>query len=614
MYSSRTKIWIIAALLWSVLIGGIAWKSINVSHNSIVQLAEVQARASFSEDKSYQKWAAMHGGVYVPVTTDTPPNPFLAHMPDRDISTPSGARLTLINHAYITRQIHESIDTEYGVQGRITSLHPIRPDNGPDKWEQAALTELQRTGESVDSIEYIAGEKFLRMIFALQMEDDCLKCHVDQGLKPGDQYGGISISVAFAPFQAAINSIEAKVLMMLLSVWILGLALILFAYRVIRNQFQVVEKTLMETKTIEQKYRTLFDQAAGGICLADMETGKIIDCNRSMTKLIGRSRDELIGQAQSILFPISEQDHSGDEIKQIWRYRGDETGKTLEKQIVNSDGELIDVQIKAAPIEIEGRKLLQGFFYDITMQKKLHAQAIRSSQLASVGELSAGVAHEINNPIGGVINYAQILLNQNPTCEFERDILNKIIKEGQRIAQIVRSLLSFSRKGEDKQYIYDLKKIITEPLNLINAHIIRDAITINLNIPEDLPAVKCNPQQIEQLVLNLVNNSRYALNEKYPREHENKKIEISATETLRKKQKCLRMVFVDYGTGIPADDLPKIKSAFCTTKPNGEGTGLGLSICEEIVTNHNGQLEIESEYGVFTKIAVYLPVGSNIEH
>jgi hypothetical protein len=158
MYSSRTKIWIIAALLWSVLIGGIAWISINVSHNSIVQLAEVQARASFSEDKSYQKWAAMHGGVYVPVTTDTPPNPFLAHMPDRDISTPSGTRLTLINHAYITRQIHESIDTEYGVQGRITSLHPIRPDNGPDKWEQAALTELQRTGESVVSVEYIAGK------------------------------------------------------------------------------------------------------------------------------------------------------------------------------------------------------------------------------------------------------------------------------------------------------------------------------------------------------------------------------------------------------------------------------------------------------------------------
>jgi PAS domain S-box-containing protein len=614
MYSSRTKIWIIAALLWSVLIGSIAWKSINISQTTIIRLAEVQARASVSEDKSYQKWAAMHGGVYVPVTTDTPPNPFLAHMPDRDISTPSGTRLTLINHAYITRQIHESIDTEYGVQGRITSLNPIRPENAPDKWEQAALTELQRTGESIGSIEYIAGKKYLRMIFALQMENDCLKCHVDQGLKPGDRYGGISISVAFAPFQAAIKSIEAKILMILLSVWLLGLALILFAYRVIRSQFLVVEKTLMETKTIEKKYRTLFDHAAGGICVADMETGKITDCNRNMTELIGRSRDELIGQAQSILFPISEQDHSGGEIKQIWRYRGDDVGKILEKQIVNSDGELIDVQIKAAPIEIEGRKLLQGFFYDITMQKKLHAQAIRSSQLASVGELSAGVAHEINNPIGGVINYAQILLNQNSTDEFERDILNKIIKEGQRIAQIVRSLLSFSRKGEDKQYIYDLKKIITEPLTLINAHIIRDAITINLNIPKNLPAVKCNPQQIEQLVLNLINNSRYALNEKYPREHENKRIEIFAEVAAIGQDKFIQMTFVDYGTGIPTDKMPTIKEAFSTTKPHGKGTGLGLSICEEIVSNHGGRLEIESDFGEFTKSTVYLPVESNIEH
>lgn len=614
MTSSRTSIWIIAVVLWTVLIGAIAWKSIIVSQKTIKDLAEVQARASFSDVLTHQKWTARHGGIYIPLTEETPATPFLAHMPDREIVTPAGKTLTLVNHTYINRQVHESASPANTIKERVTSLNPTRAENNPDAWEKKSLTKIQTRDQVVKDISYLDGRRHLRMMFPLHLDENCLQCHNNQGFTAGDQYGGISISVPFAPFQTAIQSTATNILMMLLFVWTLGLFLILFVRRIVKNQFKIIEETLIESKTLEIKYRTLFDQAAGGICVSDMDTGKIIDCNHSMAELVGRTRDELIGETQSILFPAAEQNNPDDEIKKIWRDKNDQTPSILEKKLINKDGQLIDVQIKAAPLVIEGRKLLQGFFYDTTVQKRLHAQAIRSSQLASVGELSAGVAHEINNPIGGVINYAQILLNQESNNDFEKELLTKIIKEGKRIAKIVKSLLSLSRKSEKKQFVYDFKKIIMEPLELVNAHIVRDGIIVSVDIHKDLPIIECNPQQIEQLVLNLITNAKYALNEKYPAANINKKIEISVTQTVFRQQKCLQMVFLDYGTGIKADNLPRIKNAFCTTKPTGEGTGLGLSICEEIVTNHNGQLEIESKYGDFTKITIYLPIESNIEH
>ncbi|MBE0501408.1 MAG: DUF3365 domain-containing protein [Desulfuromonadales bacterium] len=608
MTSSRTTIWIIAAFLWSGLIAALAWQGLIDSQQTIIDLAEVQARANFNNDNAYQQWAAMHGGVYIPVTDATQPNPFLADIPERDIITPAGKRLTLISHTDISRHIYQILDQKHGVKERITSLNPTRPENSPDRWEEKALNEIETKNEIIHSIDFIRGEKYLRMMFPLHIEADCLKCHTSQDHQVGDQYGGISIAIPFAPFQMAIQSTAVKILMVFFLVWALGLGLIALTCRLIKKQFKTLEEALIKTKTMGIKYQTLFDQAAGGICVTDITTGEIIDCNQSLAELVGRTRLELIGQPQTILFPPSEQKTYEENLEKIWRYKNDDTAHTLEKKLITKGGELIDVQLKAASLEIEGRKLVQGFFYDLSLQKKLYAEAIRSSQLASVGELSAGVAHEINNPIGGVINYAQILLNNNKGDDFERDILNRIIKEGQRIAQIVKSLLSFSRKGENKQYIYDLKKVITEPLILINAHLIKDGITVKLDIMKDLPAIKCDPQQIEQLVLNLVNNSRYALNEKYPGVDTNKRIEISAKVAPFRANKSIQMTFTDYGTGIPAEKLPKIKEAFCTSKPLGKGTGLGLSICEEIVANHGGQFDIESEYGEYTRSTIYLPL------
>ncbi len=182
-------------LLWTLLIAGFGAWDIYQSHKFEMKTAIAIVRDSFNKDLVYRRWATMHGGVYVPVTEQTPPNPYLSHIRDRDITTPSGQRLTLMNPAYMTRQVHEIGKEQYGLQGHITSLNPIRPENSADVWETKALKELEKGAKELTSKELIDGKPFIRFMHALMVDEGCLKCHEGQGYKKGDVRGGISVSI-----------------------------------------------------------------------------------------------------------------------------------------------------------------------------------------------------------------------------------------------------------------------------------------------------------------------------------------------------------------------------------------------------------------------------------
>jgi hypothetical protein len=180
---------------------------------SVDQYALIEGKASYNKDLLYRRWASMHGGVYVPVTDVTLPNPALSHIPDRDVTTENGVRLTLVNPAYMTRQVHEIAGSQYGVKGHITSLNPIRPENGPDAWEAKTL-QLFETGESEkSSVESIDGIKYFRYMHAMVVEESCLKCHAIQGYKVGDIRGGISVSVPMDMYdKIAVSNIKNRLL------------------------------------------------------------------------------------------------------------------------------------------------------------------------------------------------------------------------------------------------------------------------------------------------------------------------------------------------------------------------------------------------------------------
>jgi len=128
-----------AMVVWTVVIcGSLLWNWSRVG-DTLFELASTEARSHFNKDILYRRWTAMQGGVYVSPTEKTPPNPYLAFLKDRDVVTTSGKKLTLVNPAYMTRQVHELAHEQYGVQGHITSLKPLRPENAADAWETAAL-------------------------------------------------------------------------------------------------------------------------------------------------------------------------------------------------------------------------------------------------------------------------------------------------------------------------------------------------------------------------------------------------------------------------------------------------------------------------------------------
>jgi class 3 adenylate cyclase len=196
---------IILIAVWSLVIGASFWWNAYQGRREVLSMAELQARVAHKKDVIYRRWNAEHGGVYVPVSETTTPNPYLEAR-NRDITDPSGRSLTLINPAYMTRQVHELGKQAYGVHGHITSLNPIRPENAPDIWETQALKAFEQGVEEVSSIEGVGGEPCMRLMRPLITEVGCMKCHAKQGYKVGDIRGGISVAVPMSPIWALEKS------------------------------------------------------------------------------------------------------------------------------------------------------------------------------------------------------------------------------------------------------------------------------------------------------------------------------------------------------------------------------------------------------------------------
>lgn len=243
---------------------------------------------------------------------------------------------------------------------------------------------------------------------------------------------------------------------------------------------------------------------------------------------------------------------------------------------------------------------------DITEKLQLRAEAMRASQLAALGELAAGVAHEINNPLNGIINFAQLLLDRELPPE-EHEFARHIIGEGHRVAEIVSNLLTFSRKPLEEPHPLSLAEALHGVLKLTTVNLRHDNILLEVDIAPDLPPVVGHFQQLQQVLLNVISNACYALNQKYPGVDPHKRLQIGMHRFDSEGDCWVRTSITDYGTGIPADLLDKVCDPFFTSKPQGAGTGLGMSISHGIVAAHNGRLLLSSSHGAWTRVVIDLP-------
>jgi signal transduction histidine kinase len=282
------------------------------------------------------------------------------------------------------------------------------------------------------------------------------------------------------------------------------------------------------------------------------------------------------------------------------------SGSEETSEITTSEGRIWD--IRSFPLKDDSGKVnnVIELARDITEKINLQTGSANTRHLSSLGELAAGVAHEINNPVNNIINYAQILIDECEQEKREDDVLRRIIKDGDRIATLTRSLLSFARIRKEEKTSVFLHEIFSDTLPFISAQILKEGILLKVIIPEYIK-VQVHHQQIQQVFLNIVSNSRFALNQKYHGTHENKILEITCEKLMVNNSPFVRIVFYDRGTGIPSNIIDKVINPFFSTKPNRVGTGLGLSISHGIIAEHGGKLLISSVAGEYTKIIIDLP-------
>jgi PAS domain S-box-containing protein len=362
-----------------------------------------------------------------------------------------------------------------------------------------------------------------------------------------------------------------------------------------------LRKSDYKYRTLSQEFHTLLNCIPDNLLLLSPDL-KIMWSNKAAAAAFGSNEADLSGQYCFSLCCniVSPCDNCPTQKSFI-------SGIEEAAEISTSEGKIWD--IRAFPIKNDAGdvKNVIELARDITEKINLQAGATRSRHLASLGELAAGVAHEINNPINNIINYAQILIDEFAQDNRDADIPQRIVKDGDRIATIVRSLLSFARiRKEEKSTVY-LHEILADTLSLTSAQMRKDGIHLNVNIPSKFIKVFVHPQQIQQVFLNIISNSRYALNQKYPGTHDNKILEISCEKVITNSNTYVRIVFHDRGSGIPSTIIDKVINPFFSTKPNRMGTGLGLSISHGIITEHGGKLFINSIEGEFTKIIIDLP-------
>ncbi len=378
--------------------------------------------------------------------------------------------------------------------------------------------------------------------------------------------------------------------------------------------YQGINLDISERKRIENELReaneffmNLIESSVDGIIAADMK-GNIFIFNKGAEALTEYTAEEVIGKLHiTKIYP-------GGVAKEIMKklrspeYGG--IGKFIPSQlnVVNKFGEEIPIQLSAALIyDGAGHEFASvGIFTDLRprlkMEKRLqetHLQLVSSEKMASLGKLAAGIAHEINNPLGGILIYSSLIMEDLPEEDSRRGDLARIVQEAGRCKEIVKSLLEFARQTEPKMEPTDINRAINDGLFFLVNQALFHNIHIVKKFDSFLPFVRGNASQLKQVFMNIIVNAAEAM-------HGNGTLTITTSPA--QDRKTVFVEFTDTGEGIPEENLTRIFDPFFTTKEVGKGTGLGLATSYGIVEDHGGKIGVRSKVGGGTTFTIELPI------
>jgi PAS domain S-box-containing protein len=367
-----------------------------------------------------------------------------------------------------------------------------------------------------------------------------------------------------------------------------------------------LEQALRES---EERYRTLVETAKSAIISIDKED-TIVLFNPAAEELFGYSIEEVRGKELTILMPGRYRDLYRAGFKSCIETGVSEIlGKTIEFLGFKKSGEEFPIQISISACKIGGHSVFTAIIFDITERKNLQEQLIQSEKMAAAGQLISGVTHEVNNPLTVVMGYAEVLLSEPNLDKGARKALQAIYDESNRCKKVVQNLLSFARKhSPEREYAY-INEVLERTINLKEYDLRKNNIELIKNLETDLPALMVDPNQIQQVFLNLINNAEQAMAENDGRRRLLIESRVKNGENrINPEGKVIEISFNDDGPGISNKNLKKIFDPFFTTKPVGKGTGLGLSVSYGIIKEHGGEIYALSEEGKGAKFIIELPM------
>lgn len=363
-----------------------------------------------------------------------------------------------------------------------------------------------------------------------------------------------------------------------------------------------------QIKESEERYRNLFANANDVIFTLDKKL-LLHSINKAGVSLLHSSAERLYGSSlEELCMPESwSESRSGFDAL----FAGQAVPPfELQLRPVGDKEEVIILEVSGRLVSEPGQSpVIHCIARNMTDRRRLEQQLLRSEKLSAIGQLVAGVAHELNNPLTSISGFTQLLLRDDNVVGQVRDDLKQIGTQAERAAKIVQNLLVFAREHKPQRLVVDVNEVIRSTLSLRTYQLRVDNIQLVLDLDKSLPLTIADPFQLQQVFLNLINNAHQAMVE---REEAGtltiRTTALEASPTSSSVPSTIRIAISDTGVGIAPELLNKVFDPFFTTKPVGQGTGLGLSICYGIIHEHSGRIWVESTPGVGTTMFVELPI------